>query len=45
MYLPCCIQKQKEYNNLLFKLKLDIEGDIFFNKQGKLIVCLILLKI
>ena len=41
MYLPCCNQKQKEYNNLLFKLKLDIEGDIFFNKQGKLIVCLI----
>lgn len=41
MYLDCCNEKHKEYNNLLYNLKLDIDGPIYFNKEGKLIICLI----
>lgn len=41
MYLQCCNEKHRQYNNLLFKLNLDLSGDIYFNKGGKLIICLI----
>ena len=41
MYLNCCNEKQKQYNKILFSLNLEFSGDIYFNKSGKLIICLI----
>ena len=39
--LPCCNNKQKQYNDILFNIPFDFSGDLIFNTGGKLIVCLI----